>query len=203
VFLKAKGSKSPLIPDLNHTMDEKELGGIFDKYKGLSKKYFKKLTVIDYDDFYDYHDKVFSLIEQHNFDIIVLACAASDYGVESPVSGKIRSKESDMVIKLKKLPKIISEIREKTGKDCILVGFKLLVGSSEEELIYNAVESLTNNKLDLVVANDLRDIKNNAHRLKLVYGEKKVLSIDDDKTVENFLAKSVVSATLLMTQEGN
>jgi len=199
VFLKSKGSKSPLVPDLNHTMTPTDLDTIFSKYMALSKAHFNNLKVVEYDDFYTYQDKIFNLINQHNFDMIILACAASDYGVENPVNGKIRSKESDMIIKLKKLPKIISMVREKAGDDCIVVGFKLLVGSSDEELIMNAKSSLVQNKLDLVVANDLRDIKNNDHKLKLVYDDS-VVCVNDDKHIENCLAVSIVSVTTMLKQ---
>jgi phosphopantothenate---cysteine ligase (CTP) len=98
--------------------------------------------------------------------VIVLAAAVSDYDVANYVDGKIRSKDS-LEIKLKPLPKIISTIRAKQPQ-AYFVGFKLLVNSTDEELIAAAQESLKSNGCDMVVANDLRDIQQNNHRLLIV-----------------------------------
>lgn len=99
-------------------------------------------------------------------DIVILAAAVSDYGVENYVDGKLRSGE-DLVIRLKPLPKLISTVRAKCP-NCVLCGFKLLVKSSAEELRAAAVDSLFKNKCDLIVGNDLADIRNNDHKLTIV-----------------------------------
>ena len=96
-------------------------------------------------------------------DIIVLAAAVSDYGVENPVNGKIRSGD-DLIIRLKPLPKLISTVREKCPK-AVLCGFKLLVNSTDYKLKEAIRNSIEKNKCDLVIGNDLRDIKNNDHQL--------------------------------------
>ncbi|KXT76524.1 Phosphopantothenoylcysteine synthetase [Streptococcus sp. DD12] len=41
----------------------------------------------------------------------------------------------------------------------MLIGFKLLVATSQEELLNVARESLVSNQADMIVANDLQDIK--------------------------------------------
>lgn len=140
-FLMAKGSK---YPDKNDSCEYRRL--------------------IQYVTFEDYRRHLnMSLDEQP--DIIVLAAAVSDYGVENFVDGKIRS-GNDLVIRLKPLPKLISTVRAKCPK-AVICGFKLLVNSTDEEL-YDAVEkSIKTNDCDLVVGNDLRDIKDGKHRLIL------------------------------------
>ena len=123
-----------------------------------------RINFVTYVSFEDY-ERELNLQLAKQPDIIVLAAAVSDYGVENPVNGKIRSGD-DLVIRLKPLPKLISTVREKC-KDAVICGFKLLVNSTDDEL-YNAVEnSIKKNDCDLVVGNDLRDIKQGKHRLLL------------------------------------
>jgi phosphopantothenoylcysteine synthetase/decarboxylase len=130
-------------------------------------------------------------------DIIILAAAVSDYGVDNYIDGKIRSNDA-LVIKLKPLPKLISKVREKCPSS-IICGFKLLVNSTEKELREAAVESLVKNKLDLVVGNDLRDIKAGQHKLLIV--ENKSNSVVSS-TYENNLPKVVVNKCMEHWQLG-
>lgn len=133
-------------------------------------------TFIEYVTFDDYKKQLFNIIDNEKPDIIVLAAAVSDYGVSNYVDGKIRSKKS-LVIKLTPLPKLISMVR-KHAPNATICGFKLLVNSTKEELIMAAKESLIKNKLDLVVGNDLRDIKNDNHILTIV---ERLLTFDEVK----------------------
>lgn len=143
-FLHAEGSKTPC------TATNKS-----------SCKYIQR-TYVTFDDYAKCLDE--ELIHKPN--IIILAAAVSDYGVENYVDGKIRS-GGDLVIRLKPLPKLISMVREKCPMS-VICGFKLLVNSTEKELLDAATKSLVDNKLDLVVGNDLRDIKAGQHKLLVV-----------------------------------
>ena len=80
---------------------------------------------------------------------------------------KISSKEDVQVLFLKKNPKIISLIKEWNPK-IHLIGFKLLVGVSQEHLIQIARESLEKNQADLIVSNDLTQISSEQHKAYLV-----------------------------------
>jgi hypothetical protein len=71
-----------------------------------------------------------------------------------------------MVIRLKPLPKLISTVRAKCPK-AVICGFKLLVNSTDDELYAAVDKSILTNDCDLVVGNDLRDIKEGKHRLLL------------------------------------
>jgi phosphopantothenate-cysteine ligase len=65
---------------------------------------------------------------------------------------------------------VISEVK-KLCPDTFLVGFKLLVNSTREAVIEAAKESVKKNNCDLVVGNDLVDIRNNnhtAHKIRLI-----------------------------------
>ncbi len=107
------------------------------------------------------------MVHYGNYDAIILAAAVSDYGVENYVDTKIRSKESEMSIQLKALPKLISKIKEWDPKT-VLIGFKLLVDSNPTELVYAARQSIETNGCDMVVANDLRDITEKEHIIRIV-----------------------------------
>ena len=80
---------------------------------------------------------------------------------------KISSREEYQVLFLKKNPKIISLVKE-WNPAIQLIGFKLLVGVSSEELIQVARESLVKNHASMIVANDLTKIQNGQHQAYLV-----------------------------------
>lgn len=140
IFLMAKDSKKP---------------NIFDG----------KLVIYEYVTFEDYAFMLDQILTKTKPDVVVLAAAVSDYGVENFVDGKIRSKE-ELVIRLKPLPKLISTVRLQVPK-AVICGFKLLVNSTKDELLLACRESLEKNNIDLVVGNDLRDIKANNHQLTI------------------------------------
>lgn len=170
MFFKAKGSKGPLgciIEDTDSVWDAIKKVGKAVYYK---IRYDRQLVIQEYTDFDSYRDFVMSIGLHYRFDAVVLAAAVSDYGVDNYVDGKIRSSEDDMSIQLKKLPKIIADAKKVFGKAKI-VGFKLLVDSTETDLIQAAIDSVDQNNCAFVVANDLRDIQNSNHIIRLVFPE--------------------------------
>ncbi|MGT2832046.1 phosphopantothenate--cysteine ligase [Streptococcus halotolerans] len=80
---------------------------------------------------------------------------------------KISSKSDYQVLFLKKTPKLISQVKQ-WNPSIQLIGFKLLVDVSKEELVSVARESLRKNRADLIVANDLSQITADAHQAWLV-----------------------------------
>lgn len=171
-FLLAEGSRSPFRFEA-HLRDT----GIFDIDRGLYinlakdwldfvEKYTSRCHEYTYKTFEEYYAKIMALLKNNKYDMVVLAAAVSDYGVVNYVDGKIRSGNT-MSIELTPFPKIISEVK-KLQPDTFLVGFKLLVGSTEEELIAAAKDSLEKNKCSVVVANDLENIKNDNHTVLAV-----------------------------------
>ena len=121
---------------------------------------------VTYKTFDEYAEQLKRLVQEEKPDVVILAAAVSDFIVPNPLDGKIRSKDS-LNIQLEASPKLISQIK-KWHPDCRLIGFKLLVDSTDEELIEAARKSIKENDCDLVVANDLRDIKAGEHRLLIV-----------------------------------
>lgn len=76
--------------------------------------------------------------------------------------GKIRSSVDDLVIVLEQTPKIISLLRD-VAPESVIVGFKLLDGVSEEELLSTAGNLLEANRCDFVLANDMKTVNTPCH----------------------------------------
>lgn len=103
-----------------------------------------------------------------NFDAIFHAMAVSDFAPENVIKGKVSSqKEETWNIKLIKTPKVIKLIRE-LWPNTTLVGFKLEVGQSREELLTRARNFATDSGVDLVVVNDLTEITGDRHVAHIV-----------------------------------
>jgi len=91
---------------------------------------------------------------KQKFDIVILASAMSDYTVEMPSKTKIKSDTDKIVLKLKKVPKIINQIKE-IQKNVFLVGFKAETNVPKQKLIIAARNKLKESHADLIVANDI------------------------------------------------
>ena len=79
------------------------------------------------------------------------------------------SSKAELMLFLKKAPKLIEKIK-KLSPQSFLVGFKLLKGVSEEELIRTAAELSKRNGCDLVLANDMNAIRIGRHEGLLLKG---------------------------------
>jgi phosphopantothenate-cysteine ligase len=201
VFMKAKGSKTPVSITIDgspwnenasqDSLSEQDYAKWLYKTRSWSGLYME----YEYTTYEQYAEMLKFVISVEKPDIIFLAAAVSDYGVENPVDGKIRSNDM-LTIKLCQLPKLISRVKEWAPK-AKLVGFKLLVNSKDNELIDAAKRSVAENGCDMVVANDLRDIKDNNHILHLVLKDSivKCYPVPEDS---NSLAKMVVRQALTL-----
>ena len=91
---------------------------------------------------------------KRKFDIVIMAAAVSDYIPEKQSKSKIKSDKKSLVIRLKKAPKIIDEIR-KYQKNALLVGFKAETDLSKNALIKSAQKKLKDTGADMIIANDI------------------------------------------------
>jgi phosphopantothenoylcysteine decarboxylase/phosphopantothenate--cysteine ligase len=91
---------------------------------------------------------------KQKFDIVVLAAAVSDYTPEKSNKTKIKSVPNKILIKLKRVPKIIDEIK-KIRRDVFLVGFKAETNTPTAKLINDSRKKLKESKTDLIIANDI------------------------------------------------
>ncbi len=188
-FLYSEGSRAPHLFEVDITKNS--AGEVADKIFNLKRvvEHSTGYQCPTYKDFNSYVSELHKQLDVFNPDVVVLAAAVSDYGTV-PVDGKIRTGNS-MNIELYPLPKIIKTIKERKPS-VKLVGFKLLVNSTDGELIENAIGSINSNGCDLVVANDLRDIKNNQHRVILVSKKNGNYIITEHKdNIEKAVAKAI------------
>ena len=84
---------------------------------------------------------------------------------------KISSNKNNLIIKLRKTPKIISMIK-KINPNIYLVGFKLLDNVDEKDLINTALKLKNKNNCDIVVANDLKNIREGNHKAFIIKSSK-------------------------------
>lgn len=143
------------------------------------------LSLIIIESVADLHHALEKSVPQH--DALIHAMAVSDYTpvymtdleeikqtddidqlfLKSNSETKISSQSDYQVLLLKKTPKLISLVK-KWHPAITLIGFKLLVDVSKEELLEVARESLRQNKADYILANDLTHITAKEHHAFLV-----------------------------------
>jgi phosphopantothenate-cysteine ligase len=200
-FLRAERSKSPF--QLTIDFDKVSTADAVHEFADMvsfSSRSLAKYHETTYKTFDDYARELKALVcpvePSETPDIVFLAAAVSDYGTK-PLKGKVRSSAADMSISLHKLPKLIKMVK-KWSPDVCLVGFKLLVDSTPEELEEAARKSMKANKCDMVIANDLRDIQKDNHTLRVFVPGQDVVVM---KKSEGSLAARVASMSVSVRKE--
>lgn len=149
------------------------------------------------------------ILTEEKIDACIHAMAVSDYmvhqvttldklmGTEDPdhvqdLSGnKISSDIDDLIIHMKRSPKVISGIK-KTSPETVLVGFKLLSGVPHEELIDVGYRLLQKNDCDFVMANDLKEIGPGVHRGYLIHRDKSVDTMETNEEIAEMIRRRVL-----------
>ena len=94
-------------------------------------------------------------LRQGKHDLVFAAGAPSDYKPRSASPRKLKTrKEKSITLELQATPKVIAEAR-KAGPNAFIVAFKTEHNVSNEELISEAFEILSEKTADLVAANDV------------------------------------------------
>jgi phosphopantothenoylcysteine decarboxylase/phosphopantothenate--cysteine ligase len=86
-------------------------------------------------------------------DLFVSAAAPSDFIVEM-AENKVKTSD-ELIIKLKAAPKIIKELRK--VYEGSIIGFKAETGVTDEELHKIASDKMAEDRLEMVVANDVKE----------------------------------------------
>lgn len=184
----------------------------------------KKIEFISIGGAYDLKEKVQYLLKNDKIDYFIHSMAVSDYTTDYittasllakyieenndkkstlelirenknilDINNKISSIENDLIIKLKPTPKVISMIKD-MSPETYLVGFKLLNNVSKDKLYEVADKLRIKNKCDLVIGNDLTDIKGNLH---------KALFITNDGVIKKANSKEEIALYLVNILFGN
>ena len=154
----------------------------------------------------DLQENLTRILTEEKIEICIHAMAVSDYmvhrvttldkllGTEDPdkaqdlTGNKISSDIDDLIIHMKKSPKVISGIR-KTSPETVLVGFKLLSGVPHEELIDVGYRLLQKNDCDFVMANDLREIGEGFHKGYLIHRDKTYDSMETNDEIARMILR--------------
>lgn len=201
-FLYAHNSATPF--DFHFDFQKEEERSILAVHRLLKAEAFyfahaRNYVPLEYKTFYEYHRHLETLVVGGKPDVVLLAAAVSDYGPAPDAlnhlmnpRGKISSNQDELVVKLKPLPKIISQVKQ-WNPSVFLVGFKLLVDAAPDELEKAARKQIESAGSDLVVANDLRDLKRGTHRLYLYTKQHKhgVLKVLGGRDVAKSLVEEI------------
>lgn len=185
--------------------------------KGSLRPNDSRVKVIEVDGTFDLKEKVECLLTNEKIDYFIHSMAVSDYttdfvttidrikksvekcenvddifnNVEVLSGAKISSYEDNLVIVLKPTPKIISLIKS-ISPETYLVGFKLLDGVSKEELLNVAKNLRDKNSCDLVVANDLANIRKGNHQAFIIDSEDEIIEVNGKSEIANTLVRRMI-----------
>ena len=98
--------------------------------------------------------ELMTMVSSVDHDAVIVPASLSDYAPRAR-EGKIPSGQEDLEIPMCPLPKVLPALRPRTRA---LVGFKAEIEVTPDELVRRARSRLDEHRLDLVVANDLRDV---------------------------------------------
>ena len=139
----------------------------------LGKDRTRRLTLIEIETIDDLLITIQENLKGKSFDAIIHAMAVLDYSPEKQSEGKIASIKDTLTITLLKTPKVIKQIRA-LWPHAFLIGFKLEVGLSKDELMERAYASIIESGADLVVANNQDEIAEDKHRAYLINANKEI-----------------------------
>jgi phosphopantothenoylcysteine decarboxylase/phosphopantothenate--cysteine ligase len=99
-------------------------------------------------------DDLLRMVGEIDHEVVIVPAALSDYTIR-PIQGKIPSGKEELVLRLSPTPKVLDAIRR---KECKLIGFKAEYDVGEKELVKRAKARRSSVPLELIVANDLKDV---------------------------------------------
>jgi phosphopantothenate-cysteine ligase len=103
---------------------------------------------------------------------------------------KISSTYNNLVIVLKQTPKVISLVKT-LSPYTYLVGFKLLDGVSKQKLVSVAIKLRDKNKCDLVVANDLSNIRSGYHKAVIIDKNDNLTDVNGKEDIASKLVRKM------------
>lgn len=104
---------------------------------------------------------------------------------------KIDSSVENIILFMEKTPKVINQIKKLQPK-VVLVGFKLLVSVSEEELLQVGYNLLINNNCDFVLANNLDNITKDYHKGILIDKNMSYIHLNTKQEIAKAVAQNVL-----------
>lgn len=126
------------------------------KFNEFDETHFKSY---EFETFLELQERLDACLATIDFDVVVHAAAVSDYSVaDASTSGKIDSSD-EIVLRLKKNPKLLDSIRSKSKNPHVkIVAFKFT--ADEGELAARADKLANSGSVDFLVTNDLKNYPN-------------------------------------------
>lgn len=175
-YLHAASAQIPLARLATFDLLTQELETEFDRLRDLQHQWREsrpRLRLIPLRDgsVDEYSRLLEKSLRSSSIDVVFLTMAVSDFAPVR-VAGKIDStsltnSSGEILLRLRRTPKVIRSVRD-WSPTSYLVGFKLLSGASEQQLIEAATRATTENRVDLTVANDYHTVLAGRHEMHLV-----------------------------------
>lgn len=138
---------------------------------------------IEYTSFNEINEKLKNILAENRFDAVIHLAAISDYSLDSvaienqkflaPLKQKIDSDISELILKLKKNPKIIDNLKSYSrNKNLKVVGFKLTNSHDESTKLSGVKKLFDHSGCDFVVMNDQNDRERNVQTNFKIYDRK-------------------------------
>jgi len=160
-----------------------------------------QLKLIRFSSFGDLQRLLSELLSQTPFDAVIQSAAVSDYSMEHPQMGKLSSDPEEMILKLKRNPKLIHQIKSLSNHPGVqIVAFKL-THTPDLELRMNAIQKLSlRSDIQLVVHNDLSEIQSpDHHPFHLYRGAERVQSVMNARELAQLLFQELSQRRVSMT----
>jgi phosphopantothenoylcysteine decarboxylase/phosphopantothenate--cysteine ligase len=100
-------------------------------------------------------ESLLEMVKDIDQEMVLVPAALADYAPK-PQPGKIPSGKKELTLTMKAVPKVLDAIRKQNVK---LIAFKAEHGVGEAELVKRAQARLDSVPLEMIVANDLHDVK--------------------------------------------
>lgn len=138
------------------------------------------------------YDKMKELVPQ--MDIIIHCMAVSDFGFK-PCFTKLKSNDPMLFIeslkrRIYQTPKILKEIKT-WNPDCKLISFKFEVGLDYNDLIEVATRSKIENKCDLVIANDKKQMVEAKEHIAFAIGNDNITVLSGKDKIADYIFEFV------------
>lgn len=144
-----------------------------------------------YETFADLQKLLAAELQNTDFDFVIHAAAVSDYSVQNQ-SGKISSEAEELVLNLKRNPKLIDSIK-KISPRTSLIAFKLTSGADDTQ-ISNKVSSLfKSSHCSFVIQNDWQDIKNKKYKYRIFTADLNFITIETTENLGTFIFQQIMT----------
>lgn len=137
-------------------------GSLIPDPEGVGADSFSRLKLLQVETVPDLLEAMKEELREEQYDAVLHSMAVLDYVPERYADEKTPSGKNEWWIRLVRTPKVVKIVKD-SQPETVLVSFKLEVDKTKQELIQAAHRSLTENRADLVLVNDLRQIEQGHH----------------------------------------